>query len=142
MVQFALRGEGNLWALYFSIRRKRMRLLDQTSKRSTRSFKSQVSRSTFWRLLMKSANGLAYKSLEPSDSHTYDSVAGEYYDERLHPTCADFRAAASLYLKKFFETRRPAGRLADVGCGSSLIAEFQTRDLVLIDKSWEMLNRN
>ena len=91
---------------------------------------------------MKSVNGLVYKSLEPSDSHTYDAVAGEYYDERLHPTCADFRAAASLYLKKFFETRRPAGRLADVGCGSSLIAEFQTRNLVLIDKSWEMLNRN
>jgi hypothetical protein len=91
---------------------------------------------------VKSVNGLAYKSSERRDSHTYDAVAREYYDERLHPTCADFRTATGLYLKKFFELRRPVGRLADVGCGNSLIAEFQTRDLVLIDQSWNMLDQN
>jgi SAM-dependent methyltransferase len=91
---------------------------------------------------VKSVSGLAYKSLETHRLHTYDAVAREYYDERLHPTCADFRAAASLYLEKFFRERQPAGRLADVGCGISLVAELQARNLVLIDQSRVMLDQN
>ena len=91
---------------------------------------------------MKSINGLAYKSSEIPELGTYDAVAGEYYDERLHPTCADFRTAARIYLRRFFEEVRPVGRFADIGCGISLIADFETGNLVLVDQSHEMLGQN
>lgn len=91
---------------------------------------------------MKSVNGLAYKSLEASDLSTYGSVAGEYYDEDLHPTCADFRLASNIYLKRFFDELEPGGRIADIGCGRSLVASFRKQNLVLIDESREMLLQN
>jgi hypothetical protein len=91
---------------------------------------------------VKSVSGLAYKSSEIPDLDGYDLVAREYYDERLHPTCADFRAASQIYLGRLFETLRPSGRLADIGCGKSLIAKFKTDGLVLIDRSRKMLEQN
>ena len=91
---------------------------------------------------MKSASGLAYKSSGLANRRTYDSVAGEYYDERLHPTCADFRSASRIYLARLFDELKPTGRIADIGCGRSLVAEFQQQNLVLIDESSEMLRQN
>jgi SAM-dependent methyltransferase len=41
-----------------------------------------------------------------------------------------------------FEVDRPTGRLADIGCGKSLISEFAADDLVLIDESQAMLDLN
>lgn len=91
---------------------------------------------------MNSLSGHAFKSLETSEWGNYSSVAREYYDEMLHPTCADFRLASSIYLEKLFEVATPVGRMADIGCGKSLVAEFSKGDLVLIDQSIEMLEHN
>jgi SAM-dependent methyltransferase len=91
---------------------------------------------------VKSTNRLAYESSEIADAVAYESIANEYYDEKLHPTCADFRQASSIYLTRFFGENNPRGRLADIGCGRSLIADFREQGLVLIDASSEMLLQN
>jgi SAM-dependent methyltransferase len=92
---------------------------------------------------MKSLPGLAAsRSSEIREAATYESVAAEYYNERHHPTCADFREASRVCLKRVFELERPAGRLADIGCGQSLISEFASDGLVLIDESLAMLDLN
>jgi hypothetical protein len=82
------------------------------------------------------------KRSRTSDPHSYSVVAGEYYDEALHPTCADFRAASHIYLAALFERARPLGRIADIGCGESLLVGLGANDLVLIDSSECMLARN
>lgn len=73
---------------------------------------------------------------------SYGKVAAEYYDEGLHPTCADFRTASRVLLTRIFETVRPSGPIADIGCGRSVVAEFTTGNLVLVDQSSEMLSQN
>jgi SAM-dependent methyltransferase len=91
---------------------------------------------------LKLRHGRGLRSSEISEESSYDSVAAEYYDEKLHPTCADFRSASYIYLKKFFDLVKPAGRFADIGCGRSLLAAFQSHNLVLIDKSNQMVGQN
>ena len=94
---------------------------------------------------MKSHLGLAAsKSLGiPNGSAArYSKVAHEYYDASRHPTCADFRFACELYLANLFSSERPAGRIADIGCGKSLLQRFVLQNLVLIDESQEMLALN
>lgn len=92
---------------------------------------------------MKSLPGLAvFRSSAIRKQASYEDVAAEYYDERRHPTCADFRQASRTYLKRIFEVERPNGPLADIGCGRSLIAEFTLENLVLVDESSAMLNLN
>jgi hypothetical protein len=92
---------------------------------------------------MKSLLGLAAsRSSEILEQASYEHVASEYYDERCHPTCADFREASRLFLKRIFEFERPAGLLADVGCGRSLVSEFASKNLVLIDNARAMLDLN
>ena len=84
-----------------------------------------------------------YKSSKThSKAPAYSRVASEYYDEKLHPTCADFRNASSVFLEKLFREEHPSGKIADIGCGQSLLARFIDRDLVLIDESREMLEKN
>jgi SAM-dependent methyltransferase len=63
---------------------------------------------------------------EPSSlSDSYEVVASEYYDERRHPTCADFRDASASLLRKVFTTFRPPRRvLCETGCGYSLLCEL------------------
>jgi len=61
----------------------------------------------------------------------------------LHPTCADFQDASLVFLKNLFSEVRPSGKIADVGCGRSLLAKFvDPRALVLIDESGDMLQKN
>jgi SAM-dependent methyltransferase len=69
-------------------------------------------------------------------------VASEYYDERLHPTCADFRDASRIFLKAFFQREKPEGQIADLGCGLSLLSEVVLDNLILVDSSAQMLDRN
>ena len=75
-------------------------------------------------------------------NNSYDRVALEYYDPALHPTCADFRLAAQHYLSRLMSSEKPKGKIADIGAGKSLIREFVKSDLVLIDSSSKMLERN
>jgi SAM-dependent methyltransferase len=92
--------------------------------------------------VVKSLHGLGYRSSKIPEESSYDSVAAEYYDEKLHPTCADFRSASRIYLEKLFDEVRPAGRFADIGCGRSLLTDFQSHNLVLIDNSNQMAGQN
>jgi SAM-dependent methyltransferase len=92
---------------------------------------------------MKSLHGLAaFKSSEILEPSSYSAVAAEYYDAVLHPTCADFREACRLFLQQLVAEERPQGRIADIGCGLSLIAELGLLDVVLVDSSKEMLSLN
>src|SRR6266851_1243674 len=92
---------------------------------------------------MKSLLGRdAFKSSGILEIGSYEDVASEYYDVRLHPTCADFRIASRSFLLKLFREQNPRGRIADVGCGHSLLSEFVTNDLVLVDASPKMLAQN
>lgn len=83
-----------------------------------------------------------FKSSETRSVSSYDEVALEYYDATLHPTCADFRVASRIFLQRFFATENPRGRIADIGCGLSLLREFTKDDLVLVDQSAKMLLQN
>jgi SAM-dependent methyltransferase len=92
---------------------------------------------------MKSHHGpAASKSSETLEPGTYNDVASEYYDEQLHPTCADFREASRAFLREFFRREMPRGRIAEIGCGISLLSELAPDDLVLVDSSAKMLNKN
>lgn len=91
---------------------------------------------------MKLNPGRAYESSVTPRATSYDVLAREYYDEIRHPTCADFRSASRIYLTELFSSKRPRGRIADIGCGRSLLAEFDKRNVVLIDSSSDMLAAN
>jgi SAM-dependent methyltransferase len=92
---------------------------------------------------MKLPHGrVASKSSEILNLGTYDDVASEYYDEQLHPTCADFRDASRAALREFFRREAPKGRMAEIGCGISLLSELSPDDLVLVDSSAKMLSKN
>lgn len=74
---------------------------------------------------------------------SYEAVAEEYYDQSLHPTCADFRSASRFALARMFKKQDPEGRIADIGCGLSLVREFtDEQQLVLVDASATMLAKN
>jgi SAM-dependent methyltransferase len=85
---------------------------------------------------------VASKFSETLKPGTYDDVASEYYDEQLHPTCADFRDASTAFLRDFFRSETPKGRIAEIGCGISLLSELAPDDLVLVDSSAKMLSKN
>jgi SAM-dependent methyltransferase len=92
---------------------------------------------------MKRRAGLAeFKFIETLEMAKYSAVANEYYNPELHPTCADFRSASVYFLRRAFLRVLPSGRIADIGCGESLLAKFIKENLVLIDESEEMLDRN
>jgi SAM-dependent methyltransferase len=92
---------------------------------------------------MKSLLGrAAFKSSGTPRVGSYDEVASEYYDRSLHPTCADFRAASRIALRRHFGATATQGKVADLGCGLSLVSEFVSKDLVLVDGSPGMLAQN
>jgi SAM-dependent methyltransferase len=75
---------------------------------------------------------------------SYAELAGEYYDRTRHPTCASFRAASAILL------RRALGEVSDgpaveVGAGDSLFAELRGErlgDLLITDANAEMLRHS
>lgn len=88
-----------------------------------------------------------------SSLSTYDVVAREYYDPRLHPTCANFRELSlrsfqeNLRIKKIYDHLH-SGKLLETGAGKSLVAEqlaktnFALDNLTLQDQSEEMLSHS
>jgi hypothetical protein len=65
----------------------------------------------------------------------YRNVASEYYDEKLHPTCANFRAASKLvFEKRAASFRRKELTVLEVGAGKSLYAE--------VCPEWRELNQS
>jgi SAM-dependent methyltransferase len=80
----------------------------------------------------------------------YDVLAEEYYDERRHPTCANFREASARILESWLE-RFPIdqdGLSFEVGAGDSLLAELLARrgsrlqGLIATDQSPSMLRHS
>jgi ubiquinone/menaquinone biosynthesis C-methylase UbiE len=78
-------------------------------------------------------------------ANCYAPIAGEYYDSRKHPTCSNFRAASSIYLKEALEYVQLGSAVLDIGAGCSLAAEILSErnkplnDLIIIDGAAEML---
>jgi SAM-dependent methyltransferase len=80
---------------------------------------------------------------------TYEELAEEYYDASRHPTCANFRQASAVLLRKW-SSNLPSelGSSCEIGPGRSLLAEFRTlgkfstRALLLVDSSPSMLEHS
>jgi SAM-dependent methyltransferase len=76
---------------------------------------------------------------------TYELVAHEYYDSNRHPTCANFREASRLLLRKWLLPFRKCQRLCEVGAGKSITAEIICSEnnrldgLTIVDESPAML---
>jgi SAM-dependent methyltransferase len=74
----------------------------------------------------------------------YESVASEYYDAELHPTCANLREASSIALTAWL-TRINSGVVLEVGAGKSLAAEilssssFDLNNMIISDVCESML---
>jgi ubiquinone/menaquinone biosynthesis C-methylase UbiE len=60
---------------------------------------------------------------------TYDDLALEYYDSKLHPTCANFREGSrNLLVPWLRELGRSDARILEVGAGCSIVSEWLTED--------------
>ena len=81
---------------------------------------------------------------------SYSDIASEYYDEALHPTCANFRQLSLRYLNKLLERGEPftassSQSILETGAGLSVFAGLISSEialnnkLVLQDRSCEML---
>ncbi len=53
---------------------------------------------------------------------SYDQLAAEYYDERRHPTCANFREASLRLIERMLSVDTVL-RCCEVGAGKSIVAE-------------------
>lgn len=74
---------------------------------------------------------------------TYDSVAPEYYDVELHPTCRNFRDASRSFLREALSNLPREGWAVEAGAGDSLTGELGQaafEKLILLDKSEAMLS--
>jgi SAM-dependent methyltransferase len=80
--------------------------------------------------------------------HSYSPLADEYYDERRHPTCANFRCASLIILRRWLpRLLKRLERACELGAGRSLLAEVLKemgrydilKKLVITDASGEML---
>jgi SAM-dependent methyltransferase len=77
----------------------------------------------------------------------YDMLAEEYYDERRHPTCANFRQASFVLLRRWLADVDVASSILEVGAGRSAIGEIlrardDLRRLTLLDSSARMLRHS
>jgi hypothetical protein len=77
---------------------------------------------------------------------SYSAIADEYYDQRRHPTCANFRQACRIALREFYKWPKLVGvRICELGAGKSIVAELMLRAgvslarLTISDKHREML---
>lgn len=77
----------------------------------------------------------------------YQDIACEYYDAVRHPTCANFREASAILIRRWLQKLpREACWFCEVGAGKSLLAELLTAegsppaDLIITDSSPAMLS--
>lgn len=74
---------------------------------------------------------------------SYNSVAAEYYNAELHPTCRNFRDASRSFLHEALSSLPRRGWAIEVGAGDSLAGELGPaafERLILLDKSEAMLS--
>ncbi len=76
---------------------------------------------------------------------SYELVANEYYDSDRHPTCANFREASRILLRKWLLPLTSSWRVCEIGAGKSITAEILSEEkrplngLTLVDESPSML---
>jgi hypothetical protein len=76
----------------------------------------------------------------------YDALADEYYNEDLHPTCANFREASRMLVRAWLSSYGLKSPACDLGAGKSLLCEVAdelaiTRSgIVAVDSGVRMLN--
>lgn len=80
---------------------------------------------------------------------SYEDLAGEYYDPKRHPTCANFREASrSLLIPWLQELAGHDTAILEVGAGDSIVSEWlagskrTVRRFVAADLSWNMLRHS
>src|SRR5260370_39454471 len=80
---------------------------------------------------------------------TYEDVALEYYDAARHPTCANFREATRIGLRRRLRTGRTGNETYfEIGAGKSLLLEeligqsLPLKNVSLIDSSPTMLKHS
>ncbi len=75
----------------------------------------------------RDVDSVAVKKVTTPQVYTgYDALASEYYDQKRHPTCDNFRYA-SLYLIAAYLSAAPvpmAARVVEVGAGRSVFADL------------------
>jgi hypothetical protein len=79
----------------------------------------------------------------------FDSLADEYYDPELHPTCANFRSGSLILVERFLRSVGPMGGIwCDLGAGNSVLLEVIERTLltdepfvIAVDGSAQMLDQ-
>jgi ubiquinone/menaquinone biosynthesis C-methylase UbiE len=78
---------------------------------------------------------------------TYGYLAKEYYDELLHPTCANFRIASKELINDFIKTSNiRKNNVLEIGAGKSVLIEvleelnFSIENLIISDKEKNMLH--
>jgi ubiquinone/menaquinone biosynthesis C-methylase UbiE len=85
-----------------------------------------------------------------SQVRNYSSVAAEYYDADMHPTCANFRRAGELLIERwrpFLEHVR-RDQIIEVGAGKSQVADLLAAEglrldnLMISDECEEMLEHS
>ena len=80
---------------------------------------------------------------------SYDELADEYYDARLHPTCANLREASSVILRDWlrdFDENEEQTVVCEIGAGRSVLTElaaptWSAACLILLDSSPRMLSQ-
>lgn len=71
------------------------------------------------------------------DATAYATVASEYYDVALHPTCAAFSSASFRLLQDYFSKRALGGAvICDIGAGESQVAKLLGSRLTELDVFW------
>jgi len=78
---------------------------------------------------------------------SYSEIATEYYDERRHPTCANFRAASAFILRTWLRSfLKRNSVIVETGAGASVALELiqdlrVPAALIVSDRSPAMLNQ-
>lgn len=81
-----------------------------------------------------------------TEMNAYDLVAREYYDETMHPTCANLHDATRIGVSTLASVFVASGKdFCEVGSGQSMLADVAPgikNGIVSIDLNWNMLIRS
>lgn len=87
--------------------------------------------------------------LELIEFGEYEEAANEYYDAKLHPTCANFRTLSYFFIEALLSASpRHFSRCLEIGAGRSVLAELRKKgldrfgQLTISDKSKSMLRHS
>jgi|SRR6266404_129638 len=91
------------------------------------------------------ADSLHEEVIAIAERPSYEAVAREYYDPKLHPTCRNFRLASQTLLRQWLTLISVEYPIIETGAGDSVIAEMFVEQgrtlngLIITDESPTML---